>query len=157
MRLLCFTSLSIRYRQTPFSRNLKNTSPHVRCGYECDASGVFRNAAGKGHSSPFVRLNIHFWRFRYSERLANCLWRDEKLSPHPLTGGWPWSHFVFHRMQSYANFVKNVLFPDNFLYVLQHIAISCLVYFNRVRYYCKFTIILLTNQVHNDSLAQMPI
>ena len=35
VRLLCSTSLYIRYRQTPFSLNLKNTSPHVRmriCG-----------------------------------------------------------------------------------------------------------------------------
>ena len=37
VRLLCSTSLSIRYRQTPFWENLKNTSPHVRCGYDDDA------------------------------------------------------------------------------------------------------------------------
>ncbi len=86
MRLRRFTSRVSGIAKHLFSLNLKNTSPHVRCGYECDAWCVFfKNAAGDGHPSPFVRLNILFGDFDTLNDWQICLWRGCQMSARSLS------------------------------------------------------------------------
>ena len=92
-----------------------------------------KNAAESGHPSQYVPSSMSSWRFRYSERLAKCLWRDKGSC---LTSvGQRMKSMSLIQMRNYYFFVKDAPFPTTIFYVLQHIrSLATLSKFFR----CKF-------------------
>ncbi len=89
VRLLCITSLSIRYRQTPFLRELKTASPHVRIllWSRTDSSpSTTWVYPENGHSSPDCSLKYAVLAISILRTTAKCLWRCRYRRPWSLSG-----------------------------------------------------------------------
>ena len=135
VRLLCSTSSYIRYRQTPFRSNLKNTSPHVRCGYIWADNSVSAAIRCRRWASFTVRSAEYILIGDFD--IPNDWQNAFGVIRDPV---WPlsdsgWNPCPSSKCEITTFFVKDAPFPTTIFYVLQHIrSLATLSKFFR----CKF-------------------
>lgn len=109
------------YQVSPntFQSELKNTPPHVRRYVYASADSSKPHCAHLFRRRAFLTVRsagFYFWRFRYTERVAKCLWRDSRESVIPLSAGVRRPSSRGNHAQIYKFLMKNALFSGIFLH-----------------------------------------